>query len=150
MRLCLKSVQFFEYSLFLYVQLLILLLDLKEFFLPALLIEYKGPKNKLIAVSSSLWHSDQANSGCQWTLYFVSFTGPNLSSKHYNIKHNIMDFLREEIFSLMSNVLFSSSLKVVAFLFTITPSLHNIGPLCKIWVILSFELHGFNGLADGE
>ena len=65
MRLCLKSVQFFEYSLFLYVQLLILLLDLKEFFLPSLLIEYNGPKNKLIAVSSSLWHSDQANSGCQ-------------------------------------------------------------------------------------
>jgi hypothetical protein len=45
---------------------------------------------------------------------------------------------------------FPNLLKIIAFLFKIILSLHNIQPFCEIWINLSFELHGFKGHAVGE
>ena len=70
-------------------------------FLPAVLIQYKGPKNKPIAVSPLLWHNYQANSGCKFTLYSVSFNRPNLSNKYSTIRAQYDGFLKEGIFCLI-------------------------------------------------
>jgi len=45
---------------------------------------------------------------------------------------------------------FPNLLKVVAFIFKIILSLHNIQTLCEIWINLSFELNGLKGHAVGD